>query len=727
MAINIHSRVASIGLVVSSLLALSSCGGEKSLPAVSRETPVIIISIDTLRADHLPAYGYRGVETPAIDALRDDGILYRNAYSHIPLTLPSHATMLTGRYPADIGLRDNIGFKLDEKVATLPELLKKNGFATGAAVSAFVMRSESGLGRGFDFYEDDIEANAPNQMMGRIQRDGSLTVAAAKEWMSKQNGPFFFMLHLYEPHSPYTPPEPFKSRYPNAYDGEIAHVDQLVGETLQFLRDKGIYDDSLIILVSDHGEGLGDHGEEEHGIFLYREAIHVPLIVKLPRSAKKGAEVTAPVQLADLFPTIARQTGTAFEEKTLRGKSLLSFIDAKPEHRDIYSETLYPRFHFGWSDLHSLINNDHHYIEAPRPELFELASDPQEKNNRLTELRRPYVAMRARIKPLVMRTAAPAPADPEEVSKLAALGYIGSTVSTDDDEQLPDPKDKVETAALIKKGFKAYVEKRREEAIAIFETLLRENPKMLDIWDAKARTLAELGRKQEAIEAAKTALRISPTTAHLAIMIANLSLDRGKLEEAQSHAELAVKSEPEQAHEILARIALARGDIGTAEREANLALAGKRDRAVALMTLGRIEIRRGNYQAALVRFDEAERVVKEGKKSAISMLNFNRGDALARMGREAEAEGAFREEIRLFPEGPQAYQNLILLLVAQGRTDEATKLVFDLIQSAPTPPSYVAVAETLKTIGDSRGSRFWVRKGLEKFPQDPTLRRLASG
>ncbi len=289
------------------LLALLflSCKGSRSVPPPSADVPIFIISIDTLRSDRLPIYGHKGVQTPNIDALRADGILYEHAYAHTPLTLPSHTSMFTGLLPADHGVRDNIGYSLRDGVPTIAELLKARGYATGAAVSSFVLRTETGVARGFDFYEDDVEAMAGKaRFISNIQRAGGATVGVASEWIAKQQKPVFFFLHLYDPHTPYEAPEPFRSQYANRYDGEIAYSDHVVGEFLQSLKNAGLYDKSMIVLMSDHGEGLNDHGEEEHGMFLYREAIQVPLVVKLPEQALAGKSVAAAAQLIDIVPTI---------------------------------------------------------------------------------------------------------------------------------------------------------------------------------------------------------------------------------------------------------------------------------------------------------------------------------------------------------------------------------------------------------------------------------------
>src|SRR5712692_819608 len=266
-------------------------------------TPIILISIDTLRSDHLPAYGYSRIETPTLDQLRADSILYEHAYSHCPLTLVSHASIFTGLLPADHGIRDNIGYTLNPKTKTLAEILKSKGYATGGAVSAIVLRGETGIKRGFDFWDDDIDIDPRFLTMGRAQRSGHETREIAQRWISQHRSePFFFFLHIYEPHTPYDPPEPFRTKYGQTYDGDIAAADDVIGRFLSFLREQGIYDRAAIFLLSDHGEGLGDHGEDEHGVLLYREALQVPLIVKLPKSRERGRTVNTPVELIDIFP-----------------------------------------------------------------------------------------------------------------------------------------------------------------------------------------------------------------------------------------------------------------------------------------------------------------------------------------------------------------------------------------------------------------------------------------
>ncbi|HJQ37667.1 MAG TPA: sulfatase-like hydrolase/transferase [Thermoanaerobaculia bacterium] len=708
-------------------LTLFSCKGNRTLPAASPSTPVFLISIDTLRSDHLPAYGYKGVETPHIDALRGDGILYERAYSHTPLTLPSHTSMLTGLLPSEHGVRDNIGFQLRPTAKTITESLHERGYATGAAVSAFVLRREGGLNRGFDLYDDEVAVLPERRgqpLLANIQRDGAATAQVAENWIAKQQKPVFFFLHIYEPHSPYTPPEPFRSRYASApYDGEIARADEIVGQYLQWLKDQGLYDKALIILLSDHGEGLNDHGEEEHGTFLYREAIQVPLIVKLPQQKFAGDSVAAPVQLIDLVPTIVERTTAAAPNK-LAGRSLLSFLDAKsPEKRAVYSETYYARFHFGWADQHSLIDGERHYIQSPKPELFNVRDDPAEKNNVLTQDRRGFFAMKAAIAPLIRDAEAPSAVNPEDVAKLTALGYLGSTAQTKPGEVLDDPKDHVATIKQIGVAYQRFHERKYDETLQVIDRVLAANPRMVDLYELKSKALKKLGRREEAIATAKEGLRLSPQALHLAMEIANLQLEGREFDDAEKHAELAMRIEPGQAHGILARIWMEKKDLAKAESEARLALESDRYRANALVTLARVEIEQNQLDRAIEHLNEAERVKKPDQD--VLGLFFFRGDALARLGRAEEAERDFRKEIELYPDEPLAYKNIVLLLVAEGRIPEATQLVRKLIQESPTPPSYIAVCQVLQTVGDARGVKYWARQGLAKYPNHPGLKRLA--
>lgn len=689
------------------------CGRARSESAA--RPPVILISIDTLRSDHLPAYGYRGVQTPAIDAFARDAIVFEHAYSHSPLTLPSHATILTGLLPAETGVRDNAGFRLEPGRTTLAEVLKQNGYATGAAVSAYVLRADTGINRGFDFFDDRIVQRA-DQSLGGIQRSGVETGNAAEQWLNAHAAqPFFLMLHLYEPHAPYEAPEPYRSQF-QPYDAEIASADAIVGRFLETLKTRGLYDQALIVLLSDHGEGLGDHGEDEHGIFLYRESIQVPLMVKLPHS-QRASRVSETVGLRDVMPAILAELQIALPAGL---ESRPIFRDAKP--RAVYSETFYPRLHFGWSDLHSLTDGAKHFIQAPRPELYDLATDPGETKNLIESDRRTYAAMKKAIAPMIVPAASPAAIAPEEAAKLAALGYIGSGASPADSASLPDPKDERQTFRDLRGAFAKFRAGEDAEALTAFQKILSQHPGMTDVWDVTAKTYWRMGRRDEAIAAAKEGLKTNPQSSVLATAVAEFALEAGHLDDASRHAELVLQRDAPRAHDVLARIAMTRGDLASAEQHARQATTGG-DRAAARVTLARVLKQAGRDAEALAEADEAARIVVAENKPPFAGLAFLRGDLLARLGRDREAESAFRQEIALAPADARAYQSLIVLLVSTGRGNDATPLVFQLIERAPTPENFAAIVETMKTLGDANGARYWAAKGRERFPRDPRFRR----
>jgi arylsulfatase A-like enzyme/Flp pilus assembly protein TadD len=694
--------------------------------AVDPKAPIILISIDTLRSDHLPAYGYTKVDTPNLDALRKDAILFQRAYAVCPLTLVSHASVLTGLLPADHGIRDNLGYNLDPKVKTVAELLKSKGYATGAAVSAAVLNGECGIKRGFDLWDDDIDLDTTAISIGRSQRGGDVTRERAQKWIGEHKAqPFFFFFHIYEPHTPYDPPEPFKSKYSSAYDGEVATADAIVGRFLDYLKEQGLYDRATIVLMSDHGEGLGEHGEVEHGVFLYREDIQVPLMLKLPRGAQHGQSVAAPVQLLDIFPTIAGAFG--FNKKT-EGRSLLDIANGKAEgDRSLYAETYYPRLHYGWNDLHSIISGADHYIHAPKPELYDIVADPAELRNVLQDKRRIYTALRERIQPYIHAAAAPGAVDEERKQQLAALGYIGSTVSTKPDDVLPDPKDNIHFANDIGSAYRAYLADNFEEADKLTSALLRNNARMVDVWALRARVMQKLNRLDEAIDCAKEAVKLSPGTTSLAAMVATFSLEAKRYDDAEKHARLTLKDTPFEAHQLLGQIDLARKDYAKARQEAVLAEQVIANRPSTMLLQARISMESGDAEAALKTLDRIVANLAARGSKPLPKVNFYRGDALARLGRADEAEVAFREEIKLFPTDPQPYKNLILLYTVEGKNREATELIFSLEKAAPTPPSYLAISETLKTIGDRGGARFWAARGLSRFPADRQLQAAYRG
>ncbi|MGH9315566.1 MAG: sulfatase-like hydrolase/transferase, partial [Thermoanaerobaculia bacterium] len=684
-------------------------------PTVFPRAPVVVIVIDTLRADHLPVYGYHGVETPNLDRLAKDSIVFDNAVSQVPLTLPSHATLFTGLLPFENGVRDNLAYRLSKDHTTLATFLRNRGYATGAAVSAVVLEKGTGIAEGFDFYDDAIEIRDFAEAMGHIQRSSGSTAKLLEDWVEKQPAgkPLFAFLHLYEPHSTYEPPEPYKSRYASVpYDGEIATADAIAGEFVQFLGAKGIYDRALLVFLSDHGEGLGAHHEDEHGIFVYRDTTRVPLFVKLPGSALGGRRVSAPAQVADVFPTVLAVLGEK-AARPLPGASLVALAQ-HPSIRRIYSESLYPRFHFGWSDLASLTDDQYQYIDAPTPELYDWRADPEEKSNLATGLPSAFRSLRVALQGMSRPMQAPGTADPEAVKKLAALGYIGMASPSLADKDLPDPKDRIHTIDRLKDAGTLLVQHREEEAVALLRGVTKENPRMLDTRETLARTLRKIGRPKEAREELREADKLSPGTKQILLALCDLSVELQDYKSARFYAEAAQAAGAASVHAELAAIALGEGDLATARKEAELSRQNRPTERAPLLQLARIERQTENLPGALAYLEEADRLGASGDGKPVVNVEATRGDILARMGREKEAEGAFQAELREFPENLDAWSRLAFLYASQGRVGDFRQLLSDMTARVPSNRAFETAVQLSETVGDTQSVRQWRHRKAQR-------------
>jgi arylsulfatase A-like enzyme/lipopolysaccharide biosynthesis regulator YciM len=682
---------------------------------------VVVISIDTLRSDRLPAYGYSATETPAIDALQQDGILFERAFSHYPITLPSHVSIFTGLLPTEHGVRDNVGYRLDaNQVPFLPRLLKKRGYRTGAAVSVYILRRDTGLGDSFDFYEDSIGLKR-EASLGESQRSGTETLSSAKEWLGSVAGePFLFFFHIYEPHTPWTAPEPFASSYDEPYDGEVAAADAVVGELLAELRRLGVYDQAIVVLLSDHGEGLGDHGELEHGILLYREVLQVPLLLKLPGSHLAGLRVAAPAQLIDIYPTIARLVG----ERGIDGVTLLELLQDDRPVRPIYSETYYPRLHLGWSQLASLIAGDLHYIEGPDPELYDLEADPGETTNRLRERRRDHGALRRRLAEYRRELEAPSGVDSETARRLAALGYL-STRAPADSGPLKDPKSQLHVLDDLMAAFRAQARRDFVAAATAFQQVVADNPDMADAWENLAQCLHQLGRFPEAVAAFERAMELSRGADHVALGAARVFIDIGDLSQARAHAELSLETNPAAAHRVLARIALADQDLEQAEVHARAALAERPNAIQSLIILAQVAAEKADLDEARELVARAEQAQAKQRADQTPLgLHFTKGDILARLGEAGEAARAFRQEIEQHPGDTRAYARLALLYALEGRTKEAVAILQRMVEENQKPSAYAAAAETLRVLGDPRSADALLGHALRRFPDNAKLKQL---
>ncbi|HYN40579.1 MAG TPA: sulfatase-like hydrolase/transferase [Thermoanaerobaculia bacterium] len=694
------------------LLALLAAGCRKGPPGggplPSKRGPVLIISVDTLRADHLPIYGYGDVKTPNIDALARDGLTFEEAWAHVPLTLPSHVALLTGELPAENGVRNNLGYRFDAAAhATIPSLLKTEGYATGAAVSTYVLRGSTGLAAAFDSY-DDVMDGSGGASVADLQRAGPRTLEVSQKWIgANSDRPFFFMLHLFEPHVPYDPPEPFRSEYAGReYDGEIAAADAVIGEFVRFLKEKNLYDDATIIFLSDHGEGLGDHGESQHGIFLYRESIRVPLVLKLPGSEKAGTRVSTPVGLIDVFPTVAEIAGVD-PPKTLAGRSLLAIAQGEKPDRRIFSETMYPRIHLGLSDLVSLADATHHFIDAPRAELYDLKSDPREKKNIIADQRDVHAAMKRESLKHDRTLKAPSSVGREEAARLAALGYLTGSAPAAGDE-LGDPKDHIADLEAAEKAASLADSGKAEEAIRILRGVVARNPRFADAWSQLGRACERAGRLEDSIAAFRKAIEISPMLApEGAISLAESYLSLGRVDDSIAHAKLGMATYPGPAHAVLAKANLLKGDFTAAEDEARWLMSDPTRRIEGLVVMAQI-------RTSQKRIDEAWSLAESARTEAaarggqpVPLLAFVRGDLLAIRGQVAEAEQAFREEMRLFPRDREAFVRLAALQTLQGQVADAERTFELMLKASPDRSSYLLAADAFKALGQPGVAARW--------------------
>jgi arylsulfatase A-like enzyme/Flp pilus assembly protein TadD len=707
------------------LLVVASCRDSGRGPVGPfRDAPVVLVSIDTLRSDHLPDYGFRDGDTPRMSAFARQSVLFERAYSHIPLTLPSHASVFTGQLPGSHGVRDNLGYRIrPDGRAYLPQLLRDAGYATGGAISAYVLRKETGFSQGFDSFAGDIELRI-NESLGQSQRPCTETLADARDWLRSaagSNRPFFFFAHFYEPHTPYEPPEELRTRFRNPYDGEIAAVDRCFGQLETQLRESGKWDEAIVVLFSDHGEGLGEHREAEHGILLYREALQVPLMIKLPGQRRAGQRVATPVGLFDILPTVTGLLGLP-TPAGIEGRAL--FAPPAEAPRPIFSESFYSRLHLGWSELTSVIAGDRHAIFGPDPELYDLTGDPGEKKSLRDDERRRFAELLAFERALARPLNTPLQEDAETVADLAALGYLGGSVAAIGAGPLPDPKSKIHTLGDYYRAMDAVAQQKYSEAAKLARQLTEENPLMPDAWYLLGLANTHLGMLREGLAAYQQAMKLSGGTPHLALSIGNILLQQGELDGAAEHAQLALDSSPTTAHTLLANVASKRRDWATAEREAQAALAAGGTKVAPLLVLASVYREQDRLEDALRVTDDALAALGQAKPKQ-SGLHLERGDIFARLGRVEDAMQAFHAETEQFPGDPRAYTRLAALLVAAEHPREAEQVLRALLARNPDSPAAVAAAiRSMRVLGDPETARQLLERARQRFPGDPNFSAL---
>ena len=663
----------------STAIAATNPQPKKSAPlARSQSRPnVILITIDTLRADHVGCYGAQNVKTPTLDGLAHDGVLFERAISQVPLTWPSHAVILTGTYPFQNGVQDFTGQPLAPQFRSVAQVFKQAGYATGAVVSAFVLDRSWGLGRGFDFYDDAFSAETfQKKEIGLVDRRAQESVAHAIAWLKKTpHRPFFLWLHLYDPHNPYDPPEPYRTDYKgHLYDGEISYADHQLGNLIFWLKQNKLYHSSLIVATSDHGESLGEHGEDEHGFFIYNATVHIPLIVK--PAAGSGISTQRrrdPVETTSVAASLIQLAGVKdVIEKQFQAKG---HFDGTPGSQDpAYSETFYPFSSFGWSPLHAVQSERFHYIDAPQPELYDLQSDPEEADNIAAEQPATVVVLKEKLQqrlarnPFTRQDAGAGNLSPDAQEKLRALGYFGFRAAVPIDhlkDGLPDPKDKLWEFNSILQAQDAFQRGDSDHGETLLGEVQARDPKIYVIPFLLGESAL---RRQDWTKAAgqlQRCLELNPNFDNAMTGLARALAKLGHADEAKQWLDKAVESNP-QNYRAWYQIGLLANDSTTARSAYEKAIAIQPNFAPGQRELGMIFFQQKNYAAATTRLEKA---IALGLQEA-PLQNFL-GICYSRTNRLEEAIQSYRAALKLDPKLADAHLNLAYALQRIGQIHQA--------------------------------------------------------
>ncbi len=665
---------------------------------------VIIVTMDTTRADHLPCYGYPGVRTPTLDALAARGVLFEQCAAASPLTLPSHATIMTGMYPTYHGVRINGNTAVSEAQTTLAEVFSSHGYDTAAFIAAFVLDGRWGLNQGFKHYDDSFDLKKYKQLdLGGVQKPGNEILDEALAWLeTEKDKSFFAWVHLYDPHSPYEPPEPFRSEYggprrgpAGLYDGEIAFMDSQIGRLTEWLAARGLDRKTVVLLIGDHGEGLGSHGEGTHGYFIYDYAVHVPFIVVTPFRDLQGIRVATQSRTADVFPTVLELAGIPLPGRVHGHSQVPEMLDPKgAPPSSAYSESMAPNLQFGWSPLHSLRTPAFKFIDAPRPELYDLVNDPGEQRDVQNRLADRALAMKKELDGLMTETSAGAPTpqaanlDKETVERLAALGYIGApvparTAAAKGQATLADPKEKLQVFQAVTQAGEMIMQEKYAPAVELLESALREEPNIPQALLLIATGYMELGNNAGAKAKLDQLLKEDPNNVQALISLTNLLMKEGKAEDV---------------------LALGKRTLAVDERN---------NQACAL--IGEAYIKLKQNDKALPYLEKAVAIQPKLTQSRLTLAA-----CLVGMKRYGEAEPMFRDILRESPKFPFVHFDLGVMYEEQGRLEEARTAYSEEIALFPT--SHIArfnFGKLLYRLGDRSGYMEQMRKVIDLVPNQP--------
>jgi arylsulfatase A-like enzyme/Tfp pilus assembly protein PilF len=674
----------------------------------SERASVILISVDTLRADHLGCYGYGALPTPHIDAMRVGATQFLNVNSQVPLTLPSHVSLFTSTYPFSNGVEDN-GAVLVQGAVTLASLLKSRGYRTAGFIGGFPLDRRFGFDQGFDFYDSPFNLTSQQNLdQLDLKRPAGEVTQAARQWLQDNSDhPFFLFLHLYDLHKPYSLAPEMRTRFRDReYDGVLSYVDATLGDFWRFLQAKGLVDRSLIIFLSDHGESLGEHGERTHGYFIYESTLRVPLIIHWPRGAGHfPSRADFPTGLIDVAPTILQFLGVP-EPPQFQGRSLLDLFDGRtqPAPREVYSESLYAHYHYGCDALRSLRVGDYKYISAPEPELYDLAADPAEQANLYARMPSLDLAYRERLQKLrssfasAGRSAQPSAVSPDVARALSSLGYVASSGShAADVDSGPDPKARVDDYLKTEEAVTLSFAGRLPQSVELLKGVLSKDPELIDTRNLLALFEQKLGRREEAAEDFRKVLERDSANlmAHYNLGVQYFEL--GRLDDAARELEAtltiasprgaAVEQLTQPSEEMLGKIWLEKRDVVRARNQYNhLLTVFPRDFA-AHYNLGWIAAEEKNWEEATRQLRAALEIEPNNARAhnALGTIYLEQGDF-------AQASVEFGEAIRLDPKFAQAHYDLGMTLSKMHKRDEAAR---EFKKALEVDPKFLAAQKAL--------------------------------
>jgi len=719
---------------------------EESAPAPGGAAPtpgrnLLLITLDTMRADRLGAYGYAPAHTPALDALAASGTLFEQAFTSCPLTLPAHASVFTGLLPPEHGLRVNGGGALPGDIPVLADILAKHGYRTGAFVAAFVVDSKFGLDRGFEVYDDDLagayEQEVPEELS--VYRSGALVTTAALGWLgevAEKGRPFFAWVHLYDTHYPYFPHDelagtPFEGK--RSYDAEVAFVDLQVGRLMRLLEERRLVDQTLVIAFGDHGEGLLDHGEVQHGFLLNEEVLRVPLVVRLPGVARAGQRVSSLVSLVDLLPTILDVLGIAAElpggGRSLRPALAGGELPGAPS----YAETEFPHSAYGWSPLRSLTTERWKYIRTTRPELYDRERDPCELYNLASarpadarSLEEQLAQVEGGIKP---RTPVETTLSAGQKERLASLGYVdagGGNERPRPETPLKDIKDMLATkqmeGELITRSHKGAI--TDEEVLEVSRELVRRSPETASFQFRLGTALATAGETEVGIRHLTEALRLRPDypTAHN--NLGNALARLGREDEAIEHYREALRLDPEfaQAHFSMGNALAARDHLDTALGHYAEAVRLNPEHADAHFNMGNTLARRRKLEPAIEHYEAALRL-----RPDFAVVHYNFANLLVEVGRPDAGIAHYREAITLKPDFFDAHNNLGVALFQRGELAAAEEHYRAALRLNPRfPRPHTNLGQLFEGQGKLAQAAHHYGEAVRLTPHDPDpARRLA--